>query len=87
MNISISLTPELVNLIKSKVASGRYTSTSEVVREALRLLERADQREAERLDALRREWNEGVGSGDAGLLDFDELRTAAREGLARSKTK
>ena len=77
MNISISLTPELVALIEAKVASGRYTSTSEVVREALRLLDRADQREAERIEELRREWEEGIASGDAGLLDFDELRQIA----------
>lgn len=82
MNISISLTPELVELIKAKVASGRYTSTSEVVREALRLLERADQHEALRYEELRREWIEGIESRDAGPLDFDELRSAARQRLA-----
>jgi antitoxin ParD1/3/4 len=54
MNISISPPPELIALIKSKVDSGRYSSTSEVVREALRLLERGDQQEAERLKGLRR---------------------------------
>jgi antitoxin ParD1/3/4 len=75
MNISISLPPELISLIKSKVESGRYSSTSEVVREALRLLERADQQEAERLKGLRRAWREGLDSGDAGELDF--RRTAS----------
>jgi antitoxin ParD1/3/4 len=87
MNISISLPPELISLIKSKVDSGRYSSTSEVVREALRLLERAEHQEAERLKLLRRAWREGVDSGDAGELDFAELRrTAQREQPAR-KTK
>ena len=85
MNISISLTPELLGLIKAKVDSGRYTSTSEVVREALRLLERADRLEAERLADLRRAWQEGVDSGDAGPLDFAELRAAARHELASRK--
>jgi antitoxin ParD1/3/4 len=84
MNISISLPPELIGLIKTKVESGRYSSTSEVVREALRLLERADQQEAERLKHLRRAWREGVESGDAGEIDFTELRrTAKREHAAR----
>jgi len=32
----ISLTPELENIIKEKVASGLYNNASEVVREALR---------------------------------------------------
>lgn len=78
MNISISLTPELLSLIKSKVDSGRYTSTSEVVREALRLLERAGRLEAERVADLRNAWNEGVDSGDAGPLDFAGLSDTAR---------
>ena len=81
MNVSISLTPELVGLIKTKVASGRYTSTSEVVREALRLLERADQRDAEELRRLRQAWEEGVASGDRGPLDFAALKAEARSRL------
>jgi antitoxin ParD1/3/4 len=85
MNISISLTPELLGLIKAKVKSGRYTSTSEVVREALRLLERADRLEAERVAELRRAWQKGMDSGDAGPLDFAELRGAARRELATRK--
>ncbi|MBV9734442.1 MAG: type II toxin-antitoxin system ParD family antitoxin [Acidisphaera sp.] len=85
MNISISLTPELMGLIKAKVESGRYSSTSEVVREALRLLERADRLEAERVEGLRRAWKEGVESGDAGPLDISELRAEARRELAARK--
>ena len=82
MNISISLTPELVGMIKARVDSGRYTSTSEVVREALRLLERVDEREAEERARLRRAWAEGVESGDAGPLDFAELKAEGRRRLA-----
>jgi antitoxin ParD1/3/4 len=86
MNISVSLTAELIGLIKEKVESGRYTSSSEVVREALRLLERADRQEAERIKVLRRAWREGIESGDAGELDFASLRQAAkREHSARRK--
>ena len=84
MNISISLTPELVGLIRAKVASGRYTSTSEVVREALRMMERADQREAEERAQLRQAWAEGVASEDSGPLDFAELKAEARRRLAVS---
>ena len=34
--MNISLTPELENAVKSKVASGLYNNASEVIREALR---------------------------------------------------
>jgi len=85
MNISISLTPELVGMIKAKVEGGRYSSTSEVVREALRLMERMEQREAEQTEYLRRAWNEGIASGDAGDLDFAELKIAARREFGATK--
>ncbi|MGH8551387.1 MAG: type II toxin-antitoxin system ParD family antitoxin [Methylococcales bacterium] len=39
----ISLTPELENIIKEKVASGFYNNASEVVREALRFMETHDE--------------------------------------------
>lgn len=41
--MNVSLTPELDQYVAEKVASGRYTSASEVVREALRLMEERDQ--------------------------------------------
>lgn len=38
--LSISLPPELSRMVAEKVASGRYSSASEVIRAGLRLLER-----------------------------------------------
>ncbi|HEV2557309.1 MAG TPA: type II toxin-antitoxin system ParD family antitoxin [Microvirga sp.] len=43
--LSVSLTPELSRFIAHTVATGRYRSSSEVVREALRLLERKVERD------------------------------------------
>ena len=40
--MNVSLTPELEKFVGAKVKSGRYNSASEVVREALRLLEEHD---------------------------------------------
>lgn len=77
MSISISLTPELISTIKAWVESGRYTSASEVVREALRLLERRDEQRADKRARLRLAWAEGFGSDEAGLLDFADLRAEA----------
>lgn len=50
-----------------KVREGRYSSTSEVVRAGLRLLEA----EEGRLEALRRAIDEGEASGPAEPFDFD----------------
>jgi antitoxin ParD1/3/4 len=44
-SLNVSLTPELERFIISRVASGRYQTASEVVRAALRLLERSEARE------------------------------------------
>ena len=42
MPMNISLTPHLEEMIRAKIASASYNSASEVVREALRLLEEED---------------------------------------------
>jgi antitoxin ParD1/3/4 len=43
--MSVSLTPQLEAMIHERVESGRYSSASEVVEEALRLLEEREQLE------------------------------------------
>jgi len=78
MNMNVSLPDELANFVKDKVSTGRYGSSSEVVREALRLMEKTEQQEAERLAALRQAWKEGIDSGDAGEIDFAALKKEAR---------
>lgn len=40
--MNVSLTPQLEEMVRSKVATGRYNNASEVVREALRLLDEHD---------------------------------------------
>ncbi len=65
-NISVSFTPQQVEFLSACVASGRYQSTSEVVREAVRLLEdqQAHRRaELERVRALVREGAEQLDAG------------------------
>lgn len=85
--MNVSLTAELERLIRDKVASGRYASTSEVVREALRLLEQRDQAAAERLMTLREAWAEGVASGPGGELSFEDIKRKARTRLKRKRAK
>lgn len=46
MGMNVNLSPELEELIRQKVAAGLYTSPSEVIREALRLLEEQERARA-----------------------------------------
>ncbi|MBU9174045.1 type II toxin-antitoxin system ParD family antitoxin [Burkholderia gladioli] len=43
--MNVSLTPKLEELVKEKVATGLYNNASEVVREALRLMEARDRQD------------------------------------------
>ena len=78
MNMNVSLTDELAHFVKAKVESGRYTSSSEVVREALRLLEKSEHDEAAKLAWLRQAYKEGLGSGPAEPLDMATIKAEAR---------
>lgn len=73
-NTSLTLGPHWEAFIKEQVASGRYGSASELVRESLRLLE---QRET-RLAALRAALIEGEESGPATPFDIEEIKREAR---------
>lgn len=57
--MNISLTPALEKFVQDKVASGFYTSVSEVIREALRLLVAKQEIPRERLEMLNRDIEEG----------------------------
>jgi antitoxin ParD1/3/4 len=50
-------------MIREKIASGSYNSASEVVREALRLLEQADEFRVLKLQKLREDIREGLDNG------------------------
>ncbi len=87
--VNVSLTPELDAFLQSRVKSGRYQTTSEVVREALRLLERQGHEREAALKQLKAKLNRGAAQAERGeLLDgdqvFDELREMIEERL-RSK--
>ncbi len=88
--MNVSLTPELEKYVSDKVASGRYTSASEVVREALRLLEREEKSRKEQLEDFNRELDARVAALDRGervtkeefLRDMQELSARRRKRIA-----
>jgi antitoxin ParD1/3/4 len=79
--MNVSLTPELDQFVARKVESGRYTSASEVVREALRLLEEHDRARGARLEEFNRELHARLESADR--EDF----VTAEESLRRIREK
>jgi putative addiction module CopG family antidote len=71
---NVNLTEELDRFVLANVESGRYENASEVVRAALRTLER-DEREYEaKLAALREAIDEGDTSGIARAGVFGRVR-------------
>ena len=64
--MNVSLTPELEKFVSAKVDSGRYNSSSDVVTEALRLLEQHDSARAIQLDAFNQELGGRLASLDRG---------------------
>ena len=72
--MNVHLTPELEELVHNKVHSGRYNSSSEVVREALRLMDERDQFTTLQKDEIRRKIDAGLASARAGqLVDGEEF--------------
>jgi antitoxin ParD1/3/4 len=78
MGMNVNLTPQLEELVRAKVSSGLYTSASEVVREALRLLQEQDQFREAKLGELRAEIRKGLASGPGDDWSADAVKTMAR---------
>ena len=89
--MNVHLTPELEQLVHKKVKTGRYNSASEVVREALRLLEEHDRIRQMCVQEMRRKIQEGWdslqrGEGVDGEGFMAQLGTELNE-LEKSKRK
>ncbi len=86
MALNVSLTPQLEELVREKVASGRYNSASEVVREALRLMDAYERVQSSTLAKLSADvgaaWRQ-VDEGKVRELDPADIKRRGREKLAR----
>lgn len=80
---NVNLTDELDRFVLSKVESGRYENASEVVRAALRTLEREDQQYEAKLAVLRAAIDEGDASGVAKGNAFERVREKLNLRVAR----
>jgi antitoxin ParD1/3/4 len=75
--MNVSLTPELERFVSAKVETGRYNSASEVVREALRLLEEHDSARAAHLGEFNEEIGRRLAALDRGET-VDPIKARAR---------
>ena len=72
--INVNLTSDLAGFVQEQTKSGKYTSASEVVQEALRLLEAAERFRADRLRDVRTKIAEGLASLNRGEgLDGEDV--------------
>lgn len=77
--MNVNLTPKLEDMVKKKVASGLYNSASEVVREALRLMEEQDRVLAVKLEQLRQDIRDGLNSGEPTPWNPKEIKRGGRK--------
>jgi antitoxin ParD1/3/4 len=85
--MNVSLTPELEQFVSSKVGSGRYNSASEVVREALRLLEEHDQVRSAQVAAFNQELGHRLASLDRGEQVDPAAARKRIEGKSQARRK
>jgi antitoxin ParD1/3/4 len=78
MGMNVNLTPQLEELVRVKVESGRYNSASEVVREALRLMQDQDRLREAQIAELRCELLKGLESGPSKPWAPQEVKTRGR---------
>jgi antitoxin ParD1/3/4 len=81
--MNVSLGDVFEDYVRKLVNSGRYNNASEVVREALRLKMQADEEQAARLEALRRD----IAEARAQVRRGDVVETSAEAFLNRPKRR
>mgnify|MGYP000984058217 CR=1 FL=1 len=85
MGMNVNLPPSLEEMVRAKVGSGMYASVSEVVREALRLLEERDRIQALRFEEVRKEIQAGIDQADRGETAPLDVRETLKKVRGRRK--
>ncbi len=83
--LSIALTHEMAEEVRTAVKSGAYASSSEVIREALRDWRRKRALQDQEIKELRKLWHEGLKSGEGQYNSLEDIKQAARKRLAENQ--
>ena len=84
---NINLTDHFDRFVERQVSSGRYSNASEIVRDALRLLEEQQQEREVKLKALRQAAKQGFDEIDQGKGIVLKGKTAIRRWIAESEAE
>ena len=76
--VTVALPAIMAEQMRAAVDAGEYATTSEIVRDALRLWESRRELRARELTALRDAWDAGRASGNAKPLDVEAVIDRAR---------
>ena len=88
MPSSYSLGEHFEQFVQDQLGTGQYASASEVIRDALRLLEEHKQLQRARLEALRAELQKGMdSSGDVPAEEVFARARARIEPIAEGKAR
>ena len=91
--MNVSVTPQLEEFVRQKVNSGLYGSASEVVREALRLLQERDRSYNSKLETLRADLELGrrqLAAGQGKVFDrraAEQIKAEARRRASKRLKK
>ncbi|MDB5582156.1 MAG: CopG family transcriptional regulator [Bradyrhizobium sp.] len=89
MATSYSIGKHFEGFIQTLLASGRYSTASEVMRDGLRLIEEREEHRKAKLETLRAEIQKGLDSGPAEEVDIGDMikavKARGRQRLAAAK--
>ena len=85
--MNVSLPRELAAFVEDEVASGGYSTASEVVRDALRLLRREREQYEQKMAVLRREMQIGMDDIEAGSFSDRTVEDIAAEARAAAMAR
>ncbi len=86
--ISITMTPDMLRALREPVEAGEFASTSEVIRDAVRVWQRLRLEDAERLDAIRSRVRRSIADPRPSVpLDeaFERIETIHAEAVKASR--
>jgi antitoxin ParD1/3/4 len=82
--VSIALPPEMVSMVRDAVKAGEYSSSSEVVREALRDWSHKRALREKGIEELRRVWQQALQDNSPGVSPHDVFERLERKHRANA---